>query len=73
MNVVQVILAGDKNKNRYTYKVPNNLQLKKGDIVCTKNTNESVIKECIATCSTDSENLTDNTIDMIMSGGGSYR
>lgn len=65
MNIVQVRLVEDKNAKRYTYRVPENLQLKKNDVVRTKNING---KECIAICITDSENLSENAIDMIMSG-----
>lgn len=65
MNVVQVRLLEDKNGKRYTYQVPDYIQLAKGDIVRTRNKNN---KECIAVCVTNSENLSDNAIDMVMSG-----
>lgn len=65
MNVVQVRLLEDKNAKRYTYKVPGDIILSKGSIVRTRNKNG---KECIAVCVTDSENLSDNAIDMVMSG-----
>lgn len=65
MNVVQVKLVEDKNARRYTYQVPDNIQLLKGDVVRTKNMNG---KECIAICVTDSEFLSENVINMIMCG-----
>lgn len=65
MNVVQVNLFEDKYKKRYTYKVPNNITLSKNDVVMVKNQNHS---EHIAICVTDSEDLSDNAIDMIMCG-----
>ena len=65
MNVVQVRLVEDKDAKRYTYQVPDNIQLLKGDVVRTKNMNG---KECIAICVTDSEFLSENAINMIMCG-----
>lgn len=65
MNIVQVRHIQDKNAKRYTYKVPDNESLNKGDIVLTRNTNN---KESIAVCVTDSESLSSNAIDMIMCG-----
>lgn len=65
MNIVQARPLQNKNAERYTYKVPDNEFLNKGDIVLTRNTND---KENIAVCVTDSENLSSNAIDMIMCG-----
>lgn len=65
MNIVQARPLQDKNATRYTYKVPDNESLNKGDIVLTRDTNG---KESIAVCVTDSENLSSNAIDMIMCG-----
>lgn len=65
MNIVQVNLIEDKYKKRYTYKVPNNITLSKNDVVMVKNQNHS---EHTAICVTDSEDLSDNAIDMIMGG-----
>lgn len=65
MNVVQVRLVEDKNAKRYTYRVPDDIMLSKGDVVRTRNRNK---KECIAICVTNSESLSDNAINMIMCG-----
>jgi hypothetical protein len=65
MNIVQVRHLQDKNAKRYTYKVPENKSLNKGDMVLTRNVNG---KESVAICVTDSENLSTNAIDMIMCG-----
>ena len=65
MNIVQVRHIQDKNAKRYTYKVPDNESLNKGDMVLTRNVNG---KESVAICATDSENLSTNAIDMIMCG-----
>lgn len=65
MNIVQVRHIQDKNAKRYTYKVPDNESLNKGDMVLTRNVNG---KESVAICVTDSENLSTNAIDMIMCG-----
>lgn len=62
-NVVQVRIAEDKSQKRYTYNVPENVVLSKGDIVCVQNHNG---RKTIAICVTDSEYLSDNDIDMIM-------
>ena len=65
MYIVQVRHIQDKNAKRYTYKVPANESLNKGDMVLTRNVNG---KENVAICVTDSENLSTNAIDMIMCG-----
>lgn len=65
MYIVQVRHIQDKNAKRYTYKVPDNESLNKGDMVLTRNVNG---KENVAICVTDSENLSTNAIDMIMCG-----
>lgn len=65
MNIVQVRHMQDKNAKRYTYKVPDNKSLNKGDMVLTRNVNG---KESVAICVTDSESLSSNAIDMIMCG-----
>lgn len=65
MNIVQVRHIQNKNAKRYTYKVPDNTSLNKGDMVLTRNING---KESVAICVTDSENLSTNVIDMIMCG-----
>ncbi len=65
MNIVQVRHIQDKDAKRYTYKVPDNESLNKGDMVLTRNVNG---KESVAICVTDSENLSSNAIDMIMYG-----
>lgn len=39
MNIVQVRHLQDKNAKRYTYKVPDNESLNKGDMVLTRNVN----------------------------------
>ena len=44
MNVVQVRLVEDKEAKRYTYRVPDDIQLLKDNVVRTKNMNG---KECI--------------------------
>lgn len=65
MNIVQVRHLQDKNAKRYTYKVPDDESLNKGDMVLARNANG---KESVAICVTDSENLSTNAIDMIMCG-----
>lgn len=65
MNIVQVRHIQDTNAKRYTYKVPDNESLNKGDMVLTRNVNG---KESVAICVTDSENLSTNAINMIMCG-----
>lgn len=65
MNIVQVNFINGIAQRRYTYKVPNGISLKKGDIVRVRNKDG---KEAIAVCVTDSENLSDNAVDMIMGG-----
>ena len=65
MNVVQVNLFEDQNKKRYTYKVPGGISLKKGYIVKVRNRDG---RELPAVCISDSEELSDNAIAMIMSG-----
>lgn len=65
MNIVQVRHLQDKNAKRYTYKVPDDESLNKGDMVLARNANG---KESVAICVTDSENLSSNAIDMIMCG-----
>lgn len=62
MNVVQVNSITQK---RYTYKVPNGISLNKGDIIRVRNKDGI---EAIAVCATDSENLSDNAVDMVMGG-----
>lgn len=63
--VVQVRLFSDSNAKRYAYNVPESLELHKGDIVRVRNKDG---KEAIAFCVTDSEHLSDNAVDMLMSG-----
>lgn len=65
MNIVQVKHLQDKDAKRYTYKVPDDESLNKGDMVLARNANG---KESVAVCVTDSENLSSNAIDMIMCG-----
>lgn len=64
-NIVQVRHLSDMSTRRYTYNVPANVQLIKGDTVKVKNNNG---KETISVCVTNSEMVSNNTIDMIMSG-----
>lgn len=64
MNIVQVNFINGIAQ-RYTYKVPNGISLKKGDIVRVRNKDN---KEAIAVCVTDSESLSDNAVDMVMGG-----
>lgn len=65
MNVVQVRFTEDRSAKRYTYQVPEGICLSKGDMVRTKNING---KEYVAICVTNSEVLSENAIDMLMSG-----
>ena len=64
-NVVQVRFLQDPSKKRYTFNVPCNEEIHKGDVVRIKNKNNS---EMIAIAETDSEMLSENAIDMIMGG-----
>jgi hypothetical protein len=65
MNIVQVNFINSITQKRYTYKVPNGISLNKGDIIRVRNKNG---KEAIAVCVTNSENLSDNAVDMVMDG-----
>lgn len=65
MNIVQVNFINSITQKRYTYKVPNGISLNKGDIIRVRNKDG---KEAIATCVTDSENLSGNAVDMVMGG-----
>lgn len=64
-NVVQVRFLQDPSKKRYTFNVPCNEKICKGDVVRIRNKNDS---EMIAIAETDSEMLSENAIDMIMDG-----
>lgn len=64
-NIVQVRFLQDPSKKRYTFNVPCNEKIRKGDVVRIRNKNDS---EMIAIAETDSEMLSDNAIDMIMGG-----
>lgn len=65
MNIVQVNFINSITQKRYTYKVPNGISLNKGDIIRVRNKDG---KEAIAVCVTNSENLSDNAVDMVMDG-----
>lgn len=65
MNIVQVNFINSITQKRYTYKVPNGIGLNKGDIIRVRNKDG---KEAIAVCVTNSENLSDNAVDMVMDG-----
>lgn len=65
MNIVQVNFINSITQKRYTYKVPNGISLNKGDIIRVRNKDG---KEAIAVCVTNSENLSDNAVDMVMGG-----
>ena len=61
MNIVQVVY---KNSNiRYVFEVPEGVKLLKGDLVETHN-----VCMNIAQCVTDSEEVSENVVDMIMEG-----
>lgn len=68
MNIVQVKLIENYSQKRYTCKVPKDITLKKNDIVRVRNKNGKNGKETIMVCVTDSENLSDNAVDMVMDG-----
>lgn len=72
MNIVQANLIESYSQKRYTYKVPEDITLKKNDIIRVRNKNgkngKEIIKEIIMVCVTDSENLSDNAVDMVMDG-----
>lgn len=65
MNIVQVNFINSITQKRYTYKVPNGINLNKGDIIRVRNKDG---KEAIAVCVTNSENLSYNAVDMVMGG-----
>lgn len=65
MNIVQVKLLENTGGKRYTYNVPENETLLKGDTVMVRNANGS---KHLAICETNSERLTSNVVDMIMNG-----
>ena len=64
-NIVQIRYKDDVNAKRYTFNVPQGITLHKGDLVRVRNCNG---KEDIGFCVTDSELLSQNAVDMIMSG-----
>lgn len=64
-NIVQVRYKTDADAKRYTFNVPEHITLYKGDLVRVRNCNG---KEDIGFCVTDSELLSQNAVDMIMSG-----
>lgn len=64
-NIVQVRFLQDPSKKRYTFNVPCNEKICKGDVVKIRNKNDS---EMIAIAETNSEILSENAIDMIMGG-----
>ena len=64
-NIVQVRFLQDPFKKRYTFNVPCNEKICKGDVVRIRNKNDS---EMIAIAETNSEMLSENAIDMIMGG-----
>lgn len=64
-NIVQVRFLQDPSKKRYTFNVPSDEKIRKGDVVRIRNKNNS---EMIAIAETDSETLSENAIDMIMGG-----
>lgn len=65
INIVQVNFINSITQKRYTYKVPNGISLNKGDIIRVRNKDG---KEAIAVCVTNSENLSDNAVNMVMDG-----
>lgn len=65
MNIVQVNFINSITQKRYTYKVPNGISLNKGDIIRVRNKDG---KEAIAVCVTNTENLSNNAVDMVMDG-----
>ena len=62
LNIVQVKHKG--NDKRYTFAVPLDVELKKGDLVLVATRYGDVMAECV----TDSSHLPDKIIDMIMEG-----
>lgn len=64
-NIVQVRFLQDQSKKRYTFNVPCNEKICKGDVVRIRNKNDG---EMIAIAETNSEMLSENAIDMIMGG-----
>lgn len=64
-NVVQVRFLQDSSKKRYTFNVPCNEKICKGDVVRIRNKNDG---EMIAIAETNSEMLSENAIDMIIGG-----
>lgn len=64
-NIVQVRFLQDPSKKRYTFNVPCNEKICKGDVVRIRNKNDS---EMIAIAETNSAELSDDIIDMIMEG-----
>ena len=62
LNIVQVKHEG--NDKRYTFAVPLNVELKKGDMVLVSTRYGDVMAKCV----TDSRLLSNGVIDMIMQG-----
>lgn len=64
-NIVQVVHLNEWGSKRYTFNVPGDVELQKGDLVLceTKHGNPSV-----ARCVTDSMLVSDKILDAIMSG-----
>lgn len=62
LNIVQVKHEG--NDKRYTFAVPLDVELNKGDMVLVSTSYGDVMAKCV----TDSSHLPDKIIDMIMEG-----
>lgn len=65
-NVVQVMYAEDENAKWHTCLVPDNIQVRKDNVVLVVDQNEN---KHVSVCTSDSEFVSDNILNMIMSGG----
>lgn len=65
MNLVQIQYPNNIDRKRYTFKVPDGIVIRKNDVVRVKNRNGN---EEIGIAVTSSVDVSDNIVDMIMSG-----
>lgn len=66
MNIVQINHFNDYIGKRYTFRVPEGIELKKGDVVQVKTRNG---KKQLATCVTDSHIIEDEELLLMVTGG----
>lgn len=65
MNIVQIQYPNNVERKRYTFKVPDGIIIRENDVVRVRNRGGN---EEIGIAVTDSVDVSDNIVDMIMSG-----